>query len=149
MMPSVVPNLASAFSYTNGSWTLKCDLTSEYVCRRLKHMDQHGYAECTPRGNDPEFTAEPAIDFNFGYALRALHTLPRQGSKTPWRVHQNYVKDLSMLVFGRVDDGTMEFKTAARSADAGLILNPERMGSVSEVDTFRGWKRCKTRDGVR
>ena len=110
MMYSDVPNLVSAFGYTNASWTLKCDLTAEYVCRLLKHMDQHGYAQCTPRLNDPELTAEPAIDFNSGYVLRALHTLPRQGSKTPWRVHQNYVKDLSMLRFGRVDDGTMEFK---------------------------------------
>lgn len=112
MMYSDVPNLASAFGYTNASWTLKCDLTSEYVCRLIKHMDQHGYAQCTPRLNDPELTSEPAIDFTSGYVLRALHTLPQQGSKTPWRVHQNYVKDLSMLRFGRVDDGTMEFKAA-------------------------------------
>jgi cation diffusion facilitator CzcD-associated flavoprotein CzcO len=112
MMYSDVPNLASAFGYTNASWTLKCDLTSEYVCRLLKHMDQHGYAQCTPRVNDPELAPVPAIDFTSGYVLRALHTLPRQGSKTPWRLHQNYVKDLSMLRFGRVDDGTMEFKAA-------------------------------------
>lgn len=83
-----LPNLAPAFGYTNASWTLKCDLTSEYVCRLLNHMDQHGYAQCTPRLNDPELTPEPAIDFTSGYVLRALHTLPRQGSKTPWRVHQ-------------------------------------------------------------
>ena len=112
MMYSDVPNLASAFGYTNASWTLKCDLTSEYVCRLLKHMDQHGYAQCTPRLNDPDLTRVPAIDFTSGYVLRALHTLPQQGSKTPWRLHQNYVKDLSMLRFGRVDDGTMEFKAA-------------------------------------
>jgi cation diffusion facilitator CzcD-associated flavoprotein CzcO len=113
MMYSDVPNLASAFGYTNASWTLKCDLTSEYVCRLLKHMDQHGYAQCTPRVNDPVVTPVPAIDFTSGYVLRALHTLPQQGSKTPWRLHQNYVKDLSMLRYGRVDDGAMEFKAAA------------------------------------
>jgi cation diffusion facilitator CzcD-associated flavoprotein CzcO len=113
MMYSDVPNLASAFGYTNASWTLKCDLTSEYVCRLLKHMDQHGYAQCTPRVNDPAVTPVPAIDFTSGYVLRALHTLPQQGSKTPWRLHQNYVKDLSMLRYGRVDDGAMEFKAAA------------------------------------
>jgi cation diffusion facilitator CzcD-associated flavoprotein CzcO len=112
MMYSDVPNLASAFGYTNASWTLKCDLTAEYVCRLIKYMDQHGYAQCTPRLNDPELRAEPAIDFNSGYVLRALNTLPRQGSKTPWCVHQNYVKDLSMLRFGRLDDGAMEFKAA-------------------------------------
>ena len=89
-------------------------LTAESVCRLLKHMDQHDYAQCTPRVNDPELTAEPAIDFTSGYLLRALPTLPRQGSNTPWREHQNYVKDLSMLRFGRVDDGTMEFKAPGR-----------------------------------
>ena len=114
MMYSDVPNLASAFGYTNASWTLKCDLTSEYVCRLLQYMDQHGYAQCTPRMNDPEVTPEPAIDFNSTYVLRALHTLPQQGSKTPWRVHQNYVKDLSMLRYGRVDDGAMEFMPAPK-----------------------------------
>ena len=110
MMFSDVPNLAFAIGYTNASWTLKCDLTAEYVCRLINHMDQHGYVACIPRVNDPDIEAEPVIDFNSGYVLRALDTLPRQGSKTPWRLHQNYVKDLSMMRYGRVDDGTMEFQ---------------------------------------
>jgi monooxygenase len=109
MMFSDVPNLAFAIGYTNASWTLKCDLAAEYVCRLLNHMDQHGYAVCTPRVNDPDVEEEPVIDFNSGYVLRALHTLPHQGSKTPWRLHQNYVKDLSMMRYGRVEDGAMEF----------------------------------------
>ena len=110
MMYSDIPNLASAFGYTNASWTLKCDLTAEYVCRLLKHMDKNGFAQCTPRVNDSEVRVEPILDFTSGYVRRALHTLPRQGSKTPWRLHQNYVRDLSMLRFGRVNDGVMEFK---------------------------------------
>ncbi|MFZ0062496.1 MAG: NAD(P)/FAD-dependent oxidoreductase [Pyrinomonadaceae bacterium] len=127
MMYSDVPNLVSAFGYTNASWTLKCDLTAEYVCRLLKHMDEHGYAQCTPRLNDPKITPESAIDFTSGYVLRALHTLPRQGSKTPWRLHQNYVKDLSMFRFGRVDDGTMEFKAVA----GGRKANSEYRNAVA------------------
>jgi cation diffusion facilitator CzcD-associated flavoprotein CzcO len=120
MMFSDVPNLAFAIGYTNASWTLKCDLASEYVCRLLNHMDQHGYNKCTPRLNDPDIDQEPVIDFNSGYVLRALENLPRQGSKTPWRLHQNYMKDLSMMRYGRVDDGTMEFKSvpSARRATA-------------------------------
>ena len=109
MMFSDVPNLAFAVGYTNASWTLKCDLTAEYVCRLLNHMDQHGYAACTPRVNDQDIEEEPVIDFNSGYVLRALPSLPRQGSKKPWRLHQNYVKDFSMMRYGRVEDGTMEF----------------------------------------
>ncbi len=109
MMFSDVPNLAFAIGYTNASWTLKCDLTSEYVCRLLNHMDQHGYEVCTPRLNDADVGEEPVIDFNSGYVLRALYMLPHQGSKMPWRLHQNYMKDLSMMRYGRLDD-SMEFK---------------------------------------
>jgi monooxygenase len=109
MMFSDVPNLAFAIGYTNASWTLKCDLAAEYVCRLLNHMDQNGYATCTPRANDADVGEQPVIDFNSGYVLRALHTLPRQGLKTPWRLHQNYVKDLSLMRYGRVEDGAMEF----------------------------------------
>ena len=121
MMFSDIPNLAFAVGYTNASWTLKCDLTAEYVCRLLNHMDQHGFAFCTPRVNDPNIEEEPVIDFNSGYVLRALSTLPRQGSKTPWRLHQNYMKDLRMMRYGRVDDGTMEFKAAIRGVEARAV----------------------------
>ena len=126
MMFSDVSNFAFAIGYTNASWTLKCDLAAEYVCRLLNHMDRHGYSTCTPRINDPDVGDQPVIDFNSGYVLRSLHTLPRQGLKTPWRLHQNYVRDLSLMRYGRVDDGTMEFKSApvagheaTRHAEAG------------------------------
>ncbi len=119
MMFSDVPNLAFAVGYTNASWTLKCDLTAEYVCRLLNHMDRHNYSICTPRLNDPDVGDQPVLDFNSGYVLRSLHTLPRQGLKTPWRLHQNYVRDLSMMRYGRVDDGTMEFKSAIVTGHAG------------------------------
>ena len=115
MMFSDVPNFAFAVGYTNASWTLKCDLAAEYVCRLLNHMDRHGYSMCTPRVNDANIEKQPVIDFNSGYVLRALHTLPHQGSKPPWRLHQNYVKDLSMMRYGRVEDGAMEFQPAPPS----------------------------------
>ncbi len=114
MMFSDIPNLAFAVGYTNASWTLKCDLAAGYVCRLLNHMDHHGYSVCTPRLNDPDVGDQPVIDFNSGYVLRAMPTLPRQGAKAPWRLHQNYVKDLSLMRYGRVEDGTMEFKPAPR-----------------------------------
>ena len=109
MMFSDVPNHVFAIGYTNASWTLKCDLTAQYVCRVLNYMDAQNYTVCTPRITDPSIQPEPVIDFNSGYVVRALETLPRQGSRPPWRLHQNYIKDLSMLRYGKVDDGTMEF----------------------------------------
>ena len=118
MMFSDVPNLAFAVGYTNASWTLKCDLAAGYVCRLLNHMDQHGYSVCTPRLNDTDIEFEPVLDFNSGYVLRALPELPRQGSKTPWRLHQNYVRDLSLMRYGRIEDGTMEFQSAQRNFES-------------------------------
>jgi monooxygenase len=111
MMYSDVPNLASSFGYTNASWTLKCDLTCEYVCRLLNHMARHGHRQCTPRNTDPSVTPEPWIDFSSGYVQRALPMLPKQGSKPPWRLHQNYARDLMSLRFGKLDDGVMEFSS--------------------------------------
>lgn len=119
MMYSDVPNLAQAFGYTNASWTLKCDLTAEYVCRLINYMDEHGFAQCTARLNDPTITPEPVLDFNSGYILRAIKELPSQGSKHPWRLHQNYIKDLRMLRHAPLEDGTMEFRAVqARPPEA-------------------------------
>jgi cation diffusion facilitator CzcD-associated flavoprotein CzcO len=118
MMLGEVPNHAFAIGYTNASWTLKCDLTAEYVCRLLKHMERGGYDWCVPRRNDPDVREEPVIDFTSGYVRRALDTLPRQGSRRPWRLHQNYALDLLSLRRGSVEDGTMEFGRAAGAGRA-------------------------------
>ena len=121
MMYSDIPNLASAMGYTNASWTLKCELTSLYVCRLLNHMQRRGYSQCTPRRHDPSITEEPLLSFTSGYVQRALDTLPRQGSRKPWKLYQNYALDLLSLKFGAVDDGTMEF--ARRGQPAALSLD--------------------------
>jgi len=117
MMFSDVPNFAYTFGYTNASWTLKADLTCEYVCRLLNHLERRGYTACTPR-RDPSVEERPFLDFSSGYVQRALDLLPKQGSKRPWRLHQNYALDLLTLRFGEVDDGTLEFSRASKSASA-------------------------------
>ena len=109
VMFSDVPNLFGAFGYTNASWTLKSDLTSAYVARLINYMDRHGYMACTPRQRDASVVPEPLIDFSSGYIQRGLDQLPRQGSKKPWRLYQNYVWDLLSLRFGSVNDGALEF----------------------------------------
>ncbi|HEY4344707.1 MAG TPA: NAD(P)/FAD-dependent oxidoreductase [Parvibaculum sp.] len=109
MMYSDVPNLASSFGYTNASWTLKCDLTCEYVCRLLNHMDKTGTRQCTPHNADPTVTEEPWLDFSSGYVQRAIGKFPKQGSKAPWKLYQNYALDIVSLKYGKVEDGAMEF----------------------------------------
>jgi monooxygenase len=112
MMLSGVPNFAFAVGYTNASWTLKCDLTCEYVCRLLNHMDEHGYRQCAPQNRDPAVAELPFIDFSSGYVLRSIDQFPKQGSKAPWRLHQNYPRDMLTLRFGSIEDSAMEFSNA-------------------------------------
>jgi cation diffusion facilitator CzcD-associated flavoprotein CzcO len=114
MMYSDVPNLASVFGYTNASWTLKADLVCEYVCRLLNDMDRRGYRQCTPRNTDPSLEEEPWVDFSSGYIQRALAQHPKQGSRRPWKLYQNYVLDLLNLRFGSLRDREMEFSNAAK-----------------------------------
>ncbi len=109
MMYSGIPNLVSAFGYTNASWTLKAELICEYVCRLLRHMERRGYDQCRPR-LDESVETEAYIDFSSGYVRRALASLPKQGLRRPWKVYQNYLKDLLVMRFGALEDGVLEFR---------------------------------------
>ncbi|WP_373071147.1 flavin-containing monooxygenase [Gemmatimonas sp.] len=120
MMVSDVPNLAAAVGYTNASWTLKCDLIAQHVCRLLNHMRAHEYVQVTPR-RDHSLTELPVFDFTSGYVQRASSRLPKQGNRAPWRLYQNYVKDLMSLRHGRVHDPALEFRTASRPATLGGV----------------------------
>ncbi len=119
MLLSGVPNLALTVGYTNASWTLKCDLTCEYVCRLLNHMGANGYDVCTPR-RDPAVAELPFLDFSSGYILRTIDQFPKQGAEAPWRLYQNYALDILSLKRGAIEDGALEFSrvgVAVRSAE--------------------------------
>jgi monooxygenase len=108
MMFSGIPNMAFTVGYTNSSWTLKTDLTSNYVCRLLKKMDRGNYATVTPnlKGDVKEV---PMLDFDAGYVLRARDQMPKNGDRLPWRNYQNYIRDFMGLRLGRVNDSELEF----------------------------------------
>ena len=108
MMLSGVPNCALAFGYTNASWTLKVDLTAGWVCRLLRHMDARGQAIAVAH-RDPMVEEVPFLDFNSGYVERARHLLPKQGARKPWRVYQNYLRDLLTIRLTPIDDGVLRF----------------------------------------
>ncbi len=114
-MFSGIPNFAIAIGYTNASWTLKCDLVAEYVCRLLNRMDASGQRIATPRAPGPSVKVEPFIDLKSGYVKRSIHLLPKQGSTRPWRLHQNYIRDIQLLRRGPLDDG-IEFTNPAPAA---------------------------------
>jgi monooxygenase len=109
MMLGNVPNLAFCFGYTNASWTLKADLTSEYLCRVLNTMRAKNAVIAIPKPT-ADVGVEPFFgDFSSGYVQRATDYLPKQGDRKPWKLYQNYTLDLITLRFGKVDDGTMMF----------------------------------------
>jgi monooxygenase len=121
MMLSGVPNFAWTIGYTNASWTLKADLVAEYICRLLKHMDAHAYAAVTPDAGGST-AANPFLDLASGYVQRSVAELPKQGDRAPWRLHQNYVRDVRLLRRGPIDDDVV-FTPAvpARSATVKSI----------------------------
>jgi len=135
MMYNEVPNVALATGYTNASWTLKCDLTSEYVCRLLNHMEETGLRQCTPRKSDASMETAPWADFTSSYVQRNIDQFPRQGTKAPWRLYQNYARDLLMLRFGQVVDGVMEFSNPGKvfSRKRGKALLRRAVGWSSRL----------------
>ncbi|UOY02208.1 flavin-containing monooxygenase [Blastococcus sp. PRF04-17] len=108
MMISGVPNFSMVIGYTNASWTLKADLVNRYVCRLLNHMDAEGYVAATPVA-PPEGADQPFLDLASGYVQRSLTQLPKQGRRKPWRLHQNYIRDVQLMRRGSLEDEGMTF----------------------------------------
>ena len=108
MMIERVPNLALAIGDTNASWTLKADLTCDYVCRLLNHLRDLGLRQVTPQAADRALTAEPLLGLSSGYVQRSAHLFPKQGSKFPWQVHQSYLRDYRAFKLRSIADDALE-----------------------------------------
>lgn len=110
LMMQNIPNAVAIIGYTNASWTLKADLVCAYTCSLINYMDKHNYKSCVPILSDESIKKEAIIDFTSGYVQRSLSQLPKQGDKFPWRLHQNYIKDLIVLKYRKIDDGHLKFR---------------------------------------
>jgi hypothetical protein len=111
-----VPNVASVFGYTNASWTLKADLICTYVCRLLNFMDRKGVRQVTPTAGGETAAAPFVENFSPGYIARALASWPKQGSKAPWRVYQNYIRDTISLKWSPIGNRALQFSNPPRTA---------------------------------
>jgi cation diffusion facilitator CzcD-associated flavoprotein CzcO len=112
MMCSGIPNFVQTFGYVNASWTLRADLTADFVCRVLNHMDELGMQQCTPqlRAEDQPMAKRPWIDdFSPGYMKRMMHLFPMQGDQAPWRNTQNYTLDKKMIRDAPIEDDALVF----------------------------------------
>jgi cation diffusion facilitator CzcD-associated flavoprotein CzcO len=112
-MVSGVPNFAMTIGYTNASWTLKADLVARYVCRLLAHLDRSGYAAATPVA-PPEGGTAPFIGLSAGYVQRSLAALPKQGARPPWKLYQNYIRDVLLMRRGPLEDEGIRFTRPVR-----------------------------------
>ncbi|CAN5867806.1 hypothetical protein BH23ACT2_BH23ACT2_23140 [soil metagenome] len=113
MMLDGVPNFALAVGYTNASWTLKAELTCDYVCRLLNHLRETGLRQCTPVNSEPALSREPLLGLTAGYVQRSAHKFPKQGQQDPWRVHQSYLRDHRAMKRSGVVDDVMVFSNPA------------------------------------
>jgi cation diffusion facilitator CzcD-associated flavoprotein CzcO len=117
-----VPNAAMIFGYTNASWTLKADIAAEFACRLIKHLDDHGYGSVVAHAPDDVRTGDSVLSsLAAGYVRRGNDVLPRQGTKAPWTVLNNYLTDAPMLRYQRIDDGNLQFSPRPTPAPAGTV----------------------------
>lgn len=134
MMYSDVPNMIQTFGYINASWTLRADLTAEYVCRVLNHMDALGVSQCTPRlrPEDRNMAKRPFIDdFSAGYMQRMMSLFPRQGDRMPWLNPQDYGKDKKMIRHGSLEDGVLIFANMAGHEKGSGLADTSLKSSVA------------------
>lgn len=121
-----IPNAMFVLGYTNSSWTLKADLAAEYFCRLLAHMDAVGHSSVVAVAE----TEDRAEDSMLGSALRSGYiqrgdpVLPRQGTRPPWTVLNNYYRDAPLLRRGPIPDPALRFDSAARPATASADRAP-------------------------
>ena len=109
MMFSGVPNLVSTFGYTNASWTLGADLTSEYVCRLLNYMKKSSIKKCCPEANSKIENNDDWLNLTSGYIKRSKDIFPKQGKRSPWTNNQNFLKDIFQIRYGKINDGEIKF----------------------------------------
>ena len=109
MLLSGVPNFAMSFGYVNASWTLRADLTCEYVCRLINLMDKKGVGCCEPIDDKDAYGDDRLIDFTSGYFERGLKLMPKQGNKAPWKNYQNYLKDIFAVRIFSIKDSNLKF----------------------------------------
>ena len=134
VMLSNVPNFAFCLGYTNASWTLRADLSSIFVCRLLNYMDRRGYPACVPLCDPVTLEPRPLLGLTSGYIVRASGELPRQATRKPWFMRQNYVLDMITMKLRKIDDGVLHFATTSGAAEVAVAEAVGRVSTASSDD---------------
>ena len=112
LMFSGIPNLVYSLGYINASWTLRSEITAEFVCRVLNHMKTLNTGRVVANFNPDDVSSEDSAfigDFNPGYITRSAHLMAKQSTKDPWRFNQNYSLDKKLIRNGELEDGFLTF----------------------------------------
>jgi cation diffusion facilitator CzcD-associated flavoprotein CzcO len=115
LMVSDVPNMVSTFGYINASWTLRADLTAEWVCRTLNHMAETNSSCVVPIVPEELKNMVPKDwidDFPAGYMQRVMHLFPKQGDQEPWLNTQDLRRDRKIFNQPLATDGALRFSSA-------------------------------------
>ena len=115
LMVSDVPNMVSTFGYINASWTLRADLTAEWVCRALNHMADTNTTSVVPvvPANLQDMPVRSWIaDFPAGYMQRMMHLFPKQGDQEPWINTQDFRRDRALFTEPLAKDTALKFSTS-------------------------------------
>jgi cation diffusion facilitator CzcD-associated flavoprotein CzcO len=124
-----VPNAAWCMGYTNASWTLGADLTARSVAKLLAYMDSHGYTRAYPHLGKVDMPEQPAFNLQSGYVLRSPDELPKSGTRNPWVLSHNFVRD----VLGRPFESIEESMVFGRAATASAGPLPSRATATRTI----------------
>jgi len=86
--------MAWCVGYVNASWTLGADMTARSVAKLLEHMNSHGHTHAYPHLGDTDMAEQPTLNLQAGYVLRALDVLPKSGTRRPWLVSRDFLRDV-------------------------------------------------------
>lgn len=109
MMLSNIPNFIVTFGYSNASWTLKADLTADFVCRLVNRSADMRRDVVTPVLDGPVDGDEPLVSLTSGYLNRARAQLPKTSKNRPWKNYENYISDMMSIRHGKMEDGVLRF----------------------------------------
>ena len=102
---------------------------SDLVCRLLEHMRRSGMRQCTPTPGDDLTVRAPLLGLSSGYITRTVDRFPKQGTRAPWKVAQNYFYDYRQMRRSDVVDAEMVFSNP-RSASAPVAAR----STAGEID---------------
>ena len=73
-------------------------------------MDKKSYSSFVALKNGKKMETIPLLNLNSGYINRSSNIYPKQGSKLPLRLYQNYFFDYTMLRINKIEDKFLSFR---------------------------------------